>query len=329
MRSPPVAALPGMKLPFTPQAGRQAAEIDFAGGSTVLDPGTSSRESWPRLGRRIFRRPGRWLRTYSTRSGKLFRRVLMPKTKNHLYFEVDVSRGQIIVHAIGGAPRGRGPKQWTVRDERGTVPPWSRGPSPSPRCLQAGGGFQSAGRPARCRPRQFRPLPGALSANIRPILHAKGPPCPSRSETSATRSGRPSTRSAAPSWLAPPSWSGRGGRSSTATSATPSRSGRGPSPSCGRCWRWPSTPSCSTGRRRRPSRRTPGRRRAWPCGRARTGWAPTPRARATASSARRWPTSSTRATASPPTRSTSSSPTGPARASRRCCASSSTGRPTG
>jgi hypothetical protein len=36
--------------------------------------------------------------------------VLLPRTKNHVYFEVDVSRGLIIVHAIWGAPRGRGPK---------------------------------------------------------------------------------------------------------------------------------------------------------------------------------------------------------------------------
>jgi hypothetical protein len=48
--------------------------------------------------------------TYSTRSGKLYRRVFMPKTKNHVYFEVDEARDLVVVHAIWGAPKGRGPK---------------------------------------------------------------------------------------------------------------------------------------------------------------------------------------------------------------------------
>ena len=48
--------------------------------------------------------------TYSTRSGKPYRRVFMPRTKNHVYFEVDEARDLVIVHAIWGAPKGRGPK---------------------------------------------------------------------------------------------------------------------------------------------------------------------------------------------------------------------------
>jgi hypothetical protein len=40
-----------MKLFFTPQAERQAAEMDSGGASTALELGTSSRESWPTLGR--------------------------------------------------------------------------------------------------------------------------------------------------------------------------------------------------------------------------------------------------------------------------------------
>src|SRR6266568_1934884 len=38
--------------------------------------------------------------TYRTSSGKTLRRVLMPKTKNHVYFEVDLARDQVIVHAV-------------------------------------------------------------------------------------------------------------------------------------------------------------------------------------------------------------------------------------
>ena len=120
-------------------------------------------------------------------------------------------------------------------------------PGASPRCPTPSGRSWRWRAPSWRRSSTPGSAPGRPSGNIRPFLHPKGPPCPSRSKTSATRSGRPSTRSAAPSWLAPPSWSARAGASSTATSATPSRSGRGRSPSCARCWRWPSTPSCSTG----------------------------------------------------------------------------------
>ncbi len=45
-----------------------------------------------------------------TSSGKPFRRVLMPRTRNHVYFEFDEAQGVVIVHALWGAPRGRGPK---------------------------------------------------------------------------------------------------------------------------------------------------------------------------------------------------------------------------
>jgi len=98
-----------MKLFFTPEADRQAVEMDTwwrehrAGVSDLFARELSEvRElivGAPTVGTR-----------YSTRGGKLFRRVLMPKTKNHVYFEVDEARELIIVHAIWGAPRGRGPR---------------------------------------------------------------------------------------------------------------------------------------------------------------------------------------------------------------------------
>lgn len=37
------------------------------------------------------------------------RRVLMPRTRHHLYFRVDVARQVVEVLAIWGAPRGRRP----------------------------------------------------------------------------------------------------------------------------------------------------------------------------------------------------------------------------
>ena len=77
--------------------------------------------------------------------------------------------------------------------------------------LPQGDRRQAGGAGAGPRRSWRRSSPGSARGRRR-SGHAKGPPCPSRSTTSATRSGRPSTRSAAPSWLAPPSWSGRAGR---------------------------------------------------------------------------------------------------------------------
>jgi len=38
------------------------------------------------------------------------RRVLMPRTKRHVYFRVDVSKKVVQVLAVWGAPRGQGPR---------------------------------------------------------------------------------------------------------------------------------------------------------------------------------------------------------------------------
>ena len=42
------------------------------------------------------------------RGGVLVRRWLMPRTRNHVYYALEAS--EIVVLAIWGAPRGRGPK---------------------------------------------------------------------------------------------------------------------------------------------------------------------------------------------------------------------------
>ena len=46
---------------------------------------------------------------YRTRSGRCARRVLMPKTRTHVYFEFNRARDLITVLAVWGAPRGKGP----------------------------------------------------------------------------------------------------------------------------------------------------------------------------------------------------------------------------
>jgi hypothetical protein len=98
-----------MKLFFTPQAEGQAAKMDLwwrEHRPRALDVFARELAEAQAL---ITGAPAAGS-TYSTRGGKLYRRVLMPKTKNHVYFEVDEARGMVIVHAIWGAPKGRGPK---------------------------------------------------------------------------------------------------------------------------------------------------------------------------------------------------------------------------
>jgi plasmid stabilization system protein ParE len=47
---------------------------------------------------------------YVQREGTLVRRVLMPKTQNHVYFEIDEENDVVMILALWGAPRGRGPR---------------------------------------------------------------------------------------------------------------------------------------------------------------------------------------------------------------------------
>lgn len=97
-----------MKVVFTPEADLEADELD-----------TWWREHRPKA-RDLFARelvdtleliagaPAIGAE-YRTRSGMPARRMLMPKTRTHFYFEVDRARDLITILAVWGAPRGRGP----------------------------------------------------------------------------------------------------------------------------------------------------------------------------------------------------------------------------
>jgi plasmid stabilization system protein ParE len=97
-----------MRVVFTPEADGHADAMDawwrehrptaadlFARelAETVLILG-----DFPTLGTR-----------YQARSGRELRRLLLPKTKNHVYFEVHPEQQLVTIHAVWGAPRGRGP----------------------------------------------------------------------------------------------------------------------------------------------------------------------------------------------------------------------------
>jgi hypothetical protein len=47
---------------------------------------------------------------YETMGGRVVRRVLLPKTERHVYYSVDETTNSVVVHAIWGARKGRGPK---------------------------------------------------------------------------------------------------------------------------------------------------------------------------------------------------------------------------
>jgi plasmid stabilization system protein ParE len=44
------------------------------------------------------------------RQGVTVRRVLLPRTKNHVYYQTDLVQGLVMILAVWGAPKKRGPK---------------------------------------------------------------------------------------------------------------------------------------------------------------------------------------------------------------------------
>jgi plasmid stabilization system protein ParE len=98
-----------MRLAFTPDAQASAGELD-----------AWWRENRPGA-RALFARELAEAREllvnaptigspYTTRSGKTVRRLLLPKTRHHLYFEVDEANRLIVILAIWGGPRGSEPR---------------------------------------------------------------------------------------------------------------------------------------------------------------------------------------------------------------------------
>ena len=47
---------------------------------------------------------------YTERQGVLVRRLLLPRTHQHVYYEVNRQANAVMILAVWGAPRGRGPK---------------------------------------------------------------------------------------------------------------------------------------------------------------------------------------------------------------------------
>ncbi len=47
---------------------------------------------------------------YAERNGVIVRRILLPKTENHIYLEIDRSSGVVMIIALWGAKKGKGPR---------------------------------------------------------------------------------------------------------------------------------------------------------------------------------------------------------------------------
>jgi len=97
-----------MKVVFTPEADLQADELD----AWWREHRPKARDLFTRelveILELIAGAPAVGVE-YRTRSGKPARRVLMPKTRTHVYFEVDRARRLVTILAVWGAPRVRGP----------------------------------------------------------------------------------------------------------------------------------------------------------------------------------------------------------------------------
>jgi plasmid stabilization system protein ParE len=97
-----------LKIRFAAPASAQAARIDWrrenrpAAGETFVQELEEARrllETTLELGT-----------PYQARKGRLIRRLLLRRSRNHLYYEIDYALGAVLILAVWGAPTGREPK---------------------------------------------------------------------------------------------------------------------------------------------------------------------------------------------------------------------------
>lgn len=97
-----------MKVAFTPEADRQATELDrWWREHRPAAPDLFARELAEGL--ELLSRAPNAATSYTAQGGRTFRRFLLPRSRNHVYFEIDEVQGLLIVHAVWGTPRGREP----------------------------------------------------------------------------------------------------------------------------------------------------------------------------------------------------------------------------
>lgn len=98
-----------MKIELAEPARRQAEDIEgWWAANRPAAPRLFAQEFLDTL-EFIRRNPGVGTRWPTARRPDL-RRVLMPRTRHHLYFRADVLKQVVEVLAVWGVPRGRGPR---------------------------------------------------------------------------------------------------------------------------------------------------------------------------------------------------------------------------
>jgi plasmid stabilization system protein ParE len=98
-----------VKLRVGKQAQRQATRIEQWWGEHRPAVGSLFADELERTFRLLRELPGAGVRWPTARRPNL-RRVLMPNTGNHVYYQVDQATQIVHVVAVWGAPRGRRPK---------------------------------------------------------------------------------------------------------------------------------------------------------------------------------------------------------------------------
>lgn len=98
-----------MKLRVGELARRQADEIEDWWVANRPSAPTLFTDELEEAFLRICDMPGAGVRWPTARRPTL-RRILMPRTQNHVYFRVDEARQVVHVLAVWGAPRGQPPK---------------------------------------------------------------------------------------------------------------------------------------------------------------------------------------------------------------------------
>ncbi len=96
-----------MNVRFTPEAEHQADECDLWWRENRDARDLFARELAETLV--MLRTSPHSGIVYTMLDGDAMRRVLMPKTRHHVYFVSDPEAEELVIHAVWGAPRERGP----------------------------------------------------------------------------------------------------------------------------------------------------------------------------------------------------------------------------
>jgi plasmid stabilization system protein ParE len=97
-----------VKVRISDPAKRQAREIDRWWRANRQAAPTLFAEELAEARRLLTKTPDLGS-PYVERRGVLVRRVLLRKSQNHVYYEIDRVNGIVIILAVWGAPKGRGP----------------------------------------------------------------------------------------------------------------------------------------------------------------------------------------------------------------------------